>query len=377
MGIYSANRMSSVRTGSMRPDMSYAGTAGIGRCMYESTVNDCILGESLLMQDFNEVRAMREGTVLESEMRVMQENVVTDFFKKCKELLIKLGKKIAGIFRQVYAKLTQWFVRSGKAYVKMHRKTVLSKNINNLEIKKYRKPKNFDTNYYVNKVSTMFNGFKANAKANYDQDRAIGLKLDKNIDETVKLFLDNTEPSELYDTMMEKAYDDEETVSGSDIKGQLTKILSNVETGSKTIRDLKKAEKNFKDSIKKAQNSVDKIEREAGKENLEGKDKEVSDSIIARFRVCISGYQQAMNVATSATIRVLKFGIKQDRSVIAQIVAYTPKAENGLLMREAAEDAADEVDEILDSPAEEDVADGMPEFEDVGTDDSGDDDDED
>ena len=84
-----------------------------------------------------------------------------------------------------------------------------------------------------------------------------------------------------------------------------------------------------------------------------------------------------MNVATSATIRVLKFGIKQDRSVIAQIVAYTPKAENGLLMREAAEDAADEVDEILDSPAEEDVADGMPEFEDVGTDDSGDDDDED
>ena len=377
MGIYSANRMSSVRTGSMRPDMSYAGTAGIGRCMYESTVNDCILGESLLMQDFNEVRAMREGTVLESEMRVMQENVVTDFFKKCKELLIKLGKKIAGIFRQVYAKLTQWFVRSGKAYVKMHRKTVLSKNINNLEIKKYRKPKNFDTNYYVNKVSTMFNGFKANAKANYDQDRAIGLKLDKNIDETVKLFLDNTEPSELYDTMMEKAYDDEETVSGSDIKGQLTKILSNVETGSKTIRDLKKAEKNFKDSIKKAQNTVDKIEREAGKENLEGKDKEVSDSIIARFRVCISGYQQAMNVATSATIRVLKFGIKQDRSVIAQIVAYTPKAENGLLMREAAEDAADEVDEILDSPAEEDVADGMPEFEDVGTDDSGDDDDED
>ena len=369
--------MSSVRTGSMRPDMSYAGTAGIGRCMYESTVNDCILGESLLMQDFNEVRAMREGTVLESEMRVMQENVVTDFFKKCKELLIKLGKKIAGIFRQVYAKLTQWFVRSGKAYVKMHRKTVLSKNINNLEIKKYRKPKNFDTNYYVNKVSTMFNGFKANAKANYDQDRAIGLKLDKNIDETVKLFLDNTEPSELYDTMMEKAYDDEETVSGSDIKGQLTKILSNVETGSKTIRDLKKAEKNFKDSIKKAQNTVDKIEREAGKENLEGKDKEVSDSIIARFRVCISGYQQAMNVATSATIRVLKFGIKQDRSVIAQIVAYTPKAENGLLMREAAEDAADEVDEILDSPAEEDVADGMPEFEDVGTDDSGDDDDED
>ncbi len=377
MGIYSANRMSSVRTGSMRPDMSYAGTAGIGRCMYESTVNDCILGESLLMQDFNEVRAMREGTVLESEMRVMQENVVTDFFKKCKELLIKLGKKIAGIFRQVYAKLTQWFVRSGKAYVKMHRKTVLSKNISNLEIKKYRKPKNFETNYYVNKISSLFDKFSADAKKNYDQDRKIGLKLDKDVDETVKLFLDGEEPTELYDHMMEKAYDDEDTISGSDIKGQLTKILSNVENGSKTIKDLKKAEKNFKDSIKKAQNTVDKIEREAGKEKLEGKAKDVSDSIIARFRVCISAYQQAMNVATSATIRVLKFGIKQDRSVIAQIVAYTPKAESGLLMREAAEDAADEIDEVLDSPEEEEVADGMPEFDDVDTADSDDSDDED
>lgn len=377
MGIYSANRMSSVRTGSMRPDMSYAGTAGIGRCMYESTVNDCILGESLLMQDFNEVRAMREGTVLESEMRVMQENVVTDFFKKCKELLIKLGKKIAGIFRQVYAKLTQWFVRSGKMYVKMHRKTVLSKNISNLEIKKYRKPKNFETNYYVNKISSLFDKFSADAKKNYDQDRKIGLKLDKDVDETVKLFLDNEEPSELYDNMMEKAYDDEDTISGSDIKGQLTKILSNVENGSKTIKDLKKAEKSFKDSIKKAQNTVDKIEREAGKEKLEGKAKDVSDSIIARFRVCISAYQQAMNVATSATIRVLKFGIKQDRSVIAQIVAYTPKAESGLLMREAAEDAADEIDEVLDSPEEEEVADGMPEFDDVDTADSDDSDDED
>lgn len=377
MGIYSANRMSSVRTGSMRPDMSYAGTAGIGRCMYESTVNDCILGESLLMQDFNEVRAMREGTVLESEMRVMQENVVTDFFKKCKELLIKLGKKIAGIFRQVYAKLTQWFVRSGKMYVKMHRKTVLSKNISNLEIKKYRKPKNFETNYYVNKISSLFDKFSADAKKNYDQDRKIGLKLDKDVDETVKLFLDNEEPSELYDNMMEKAYDDEDTISGSDIKGQLTKILSNVENGSKTIKDLKKAEKSFKDSIKKAQNTVDKIEREAGKEKLEGKAKDVSDSIIARFRVCISAYQQAMNIATSATIRVLKFGIKQDRSVIAQIVAYTPKAESGLLMREAAEDAADEIDEVLDSPEEEEVADGMPEFDDVDTADSDDSDDED
>lgn len=378
MGIYSANRMSSVRTGSMRPDMSYAGTAGIGRCMYESAVNDCVLSESLLMQDFNEVRAMREGTILESEMRVMQENVVTDFFKKCKELLIKLGKKIAGIFRQVYAKLTQWFVRSGKMYVKMHRKTVLSKDIRNLEIKKYRKPKAFNVNSIIENITKRYDKYQANYQSLYNSRMEKGTKAtDTSVDEIVKNLLKDHEPSELYDYMMESSYEDEDTISGPDIKGSLNKILSNIESGSKTIKDLKEAERKFKDSIKKATNGVDKLQKEADKKKLEGDAKDVSDSIITKFRNLISAYQQAMNSATSATIRVVKFSIKQDRSVIAQIVAYTPKAESGILMREAAEDAADEVDEILDSPAEEDVAEGMPDFEDVDTDDSGDDDDED
>ena len=385
MGIYSANRMSSVRTGSMRPDMSYAGTAGIGRFMYESTVNDCILGESLLMQDFNEVRAMREGTVLESEMRVMQENVVTDFFKKCKELLIKLGKKIAGIFRQVYAKLTQWFVRSGKMYVKMHRKTVLSKNIKDLEIKKYRMPKgDFKADAKIDEISKKFDKALAQIKVSKVGNLSrtdIGGKnsrTDTSIeaDDYKNKLLGISSDEDYYDVLMDACYNDEDTVDGPTIKGRLSKILDNVEKGSETIKNLKKLEKKFKDSIKKANSAIDSLER---KFNKLGDDKTVDKELGAIYvqdcRTAVSAFQQAMNTATSASIRVVKFSIKQDRSVIAQIVAYSPKTESGLLMREAAEDAADEVDEILDSPAEEDVAEGMPEFEDVDTDDdSGDDD---
>jgi hypothetical protein len=384
MGIYSANRMSSVRTGSMRPDMSYAGTAGIGRCMYESTVNDCILGESLLMQDFNEVRAMREGTVLESEMRVMQENVVTDFFKKCKELLIKLGKKIAGIFRQVYAKLTQWFVRSGKMYVKMHRKTVLSKDIRNLEIKKYRKPKNFKADTKVKEISDQFNNLIKDVKNKNKTDMKIAVNFNNYRDSSVSTketseykyeLLGINEDDDYYEHLMNAAYEDEDTVSASNIS--LTKTLDNVEKGSETIRNLKKLEKTFKENIKKAQSAITTLEGKVNKMEESDSNKKSNTDYITQIRSSVSAFQQAMNTATSAAIRVVKFSIKQDRSVIAQIVAYTPKAENGLLMREAAEDAADEVDEILDSPAEEDVAEGMPEFEDVDTDDSGDDDDED
>lgn len=356
MGIYSANRLSSVNTGSIRPDMSYAGTAGMGRCMYESTMNDCALVESMLMQDFNEVKGIREGTIMTSEIGVMQENAVKDFFAKCKELLTKLGQKIAGVFRQVYAKLTRWFVRNGKTYVAMHRKTVLSKDISKLEIKDYRAPKKSPADVLVN----LFKMTNINVEAKVEH-RSYAPNDVASVEDKVKEYL-KMDPSDYPEYVLDQSFEKNKDIKGSDLNSKLSSILDNVAQGRKPIKDLKKSEAEAMKTIKKAKKDLDAIEKKIDHENDKS---QYRNDAVAHVRACVNAIQRCVNLGTSSAIKAIKFGIKQDRSIIAAIVAYSPKNESGILMREAVEDAADEVDEILDSPEETEVPDGVPDFEEV------------
>lgn len=368
MGIYSTNRLSSTRSSAMQPDMSYRGSSAIGRCMYESVLNDNALNESLLLSDFQEIRGIREGTIMKSELRSIQEASVEGFFKKAKELLKKLGEKIMGIFRTVYAKLTQWFVRYGKAYVAMHRKTVLTKNIKNLTIKKYRMPKSeFKLESLADKVDL---GLK-NLQDNIKSKRLTGSNKDESDykEEQLKFYLntDKTSSSEYEEYAMNLAFREEDDIDGNEFSTSLlTKILDTVAEGRKPIKDLKKAEGKIIKALKKAQSDVEKIAKdiEKKKEDERNDDEKHTAKAVKYAKENISCLQTAINTITSASIKIVKFDIKQSRSVIAQIVAYSPTHENNLYMLEAAEDAEDEFDEEMESPAEVEVADGYEDFDD-------------
>lgn len=370
MGIYSTNRLSSTKSSAMRPDMSYRGSAAVARCMYESVLNDNVLGESLLMQDFQEARGIREGTIMRSELNSIQEASLEGFFKKAKEMLKKLGEKIMGIFRTVYAKLTQWFVRYGKAYAAMHRKTVMNKNIKNLTIKKYRMPKSDF------KLESLSNNVESTLKTYQSQiaDKKL-LVSSRGLDESEfkekmlegLLRTDKTSVSDYQEFIMDKAFEKEDDIEGSKISSSmLSKILDTVAEGRKPIKDLKKTEDKLVKAIKKAQNDLDKIEKSIDK--TDEKDRTVADknnaASIPYIKQYLAAIQTAINTITSASIKVVKFDIKQSRSVIAQIVAYSPTHESNLYMIEAAEDAEDEFDEEMESPAEVEVADGYEDFDD-------------
>ena len=369
MGIYSTNRLSSTKSSAMRPDISYRGSAAVARCMYESTLNDITLGESLLMQDFQEARAIREGTVMRSELCSIHEASLEGFFKKAKEMLKKLGEKIMGIFRTVYAKLTQWFVRYGKAYVAMHRKTVMNKNIKNLTIKKYRKPKSDF------KLESLSAGIEPRIKKIADQISSKKLGMDNTSEENdfkqhvVERILgtDKTSSSEYTEYIMNLAFEEEDDIDGSKFNSSmLTRLLDTVEEGRKPIRDLKKTEEKLVKAIKKVQGDLDKFEKELKKvdEDKRSNSEKSNASLIDRVRAYLTAVQTAVNTITAGSIKVVKFDIKQCRSAIAQIVAYSPKLhENNLYLIEAAEDAEDEFDEEMESPAEVDVADGYEDFD--------------
>ena len=376
MGIYSANRVTRVSGGTMSPDMSYVGTIGLARCMYESALNDYAMDESMLMQDFKEVQAVREGTVLGAELDSIQEASVKGFFEKCKEMLTKLGQKIMGVFRTVYAKLSQWIVRNGKAYAAMHRKTVLSKDISGLTIKKYRKPNSgFNVDKYINRVKDDINTIDLeNPKKKGGTPEEYGKEL-------LNMYLSNKETAEYGKFLMDEAYAAEAELKGSSLSGgDLQKMLDNITTGSKPIKDLKKAERELMKKIKTAKSSIDKQEKKYNEDKSSKPDKSNPAAGIPYLRASVSALQTALNTITSAAIKVCRFGIRQDRSVIASIVAYSPNASKNeganLYMLEAAEDAEDEFDEEMDSPEEVEVAEDMPEFEDIEASDDSDDDDE-
>ena len=375
MGIYSANRVTRVSGGTMSPDMSYVGTIGLARCMYESALNDYAMDESMLMQDFKEVQAVREGTVMGTELRSIQEASIKGFFDKCKEMLTKLGQKIMGVFRTVYAKLSQWIVRNGKAYVAMHRKTVLSKDISKLKIKKYRMPKGSFN------ASTTTSTLKINIdKIDVENPTKHAGSPEEYGKSVLKNFLHDKDRGEYTKWLMDQAYEAEAEIDGSKIQGRLQTILDNVSAGNKPIKELKKTEKDLIKKIKDAKSALDKLEKKINGNETKTSSDEAKLSGIPYVRAEVSALQTAVNTITSATIKVCRFGIRQDRSVIAQIVAYSPNAPKNeganLYMLEAAEDAEDEFDEEMDSPEEVEVAEDMPEFEDIEASDDSDDDDE-
>lgn len=351
MGIYSANRVAGMNESSVRPNLSYIGTTGAARAMYESTINMHTLEESMLMSDFAEVKGLTEGTILESELKSINENAVTDFVKKGKELLKKLMEKIKGIFKTVYAKLTKWFLRNGKAYVAMHRKTVLTKSLDsNFEIDKYRKR----TKNPADLCKSILEKQKSDI-GKYDVARNVQRNSRREGDYALAI-LNNSgikvgNLADLKKAFIDKCFAEESTLDGSSISQSFrTEILSTIENGKKPIKDLKKMESEIIKSIKTKMNDLDKCEK---KNNKSDKQSETIEYI----RKELSGFQSLANSLTSAGIAAVKFDIKQSRAIVAAIVAYSPKTESALLMEMEMDAAADEVDDTFSGVEEIDPED--------------------
>lgn len=335
MPIFSSNRVS--YGGSVVADKAYTEN-DMGRIMQECAINDMKIFNAALARDFKEIQGKNEGTMLESELQTFQEFSVKEAWKSLKEKIKKLWAKIKGVFKNAYAKLTVFLVRDNKTFIAMHKKELLSKNCSDCKIPKYRDIKSGKS------LATLVSAFEKSHKGLKDSLEMID-KLepaDADFETKVKTYgqvtgdsEDVTSADKLYDEFIKANY--EEKNDGltfgkcNAYGGNVSALMANLSTNSASLKELKEQNKKIDKKFKTLLGKIEKAQTKAEKDKDEAASKTYQNA--NKFT---SLAQRTLNAITAASIREVKFMIKNDRGLIGTLVAYNPKAKNETAYLESA-----------------------------------------
>ena len=357
MPIYSRNSVGSDIHITANENYSYA---DMGRILVECTQNDMIVFNAAMRNDFKENAAIREGNMVSSELSTFREFSIKEAWGNLKEKLKKLWEKIKGVFRAVYAKLTVWLVRNGKAFVAMHRKTLANKTgLGKCKVPKYLKRTNFD-------ITKAPEGIRAKA-TEFMKDRDKTGSGSENADEVTNSLLrqslpnvDSNVTADNYAEAFKKAAFEEMTnTTFAEIGVSVEALFNNITSKSKSIKDLKDAERKIDKSIKDMIKTLDSKAKEA-----EGKEAGSGAAYKNASTTC-SAYERAITISTRCAIQTIKTSVKQDRMLVGKLVAYSPNNESALLEQMAWFEGADDFETQEDIPAEEINADDVQSDPDV------------
>lgn len=117
MPIYSNNRTGSMALAQVAANESYT-SEDFGRILYESQLNDMAFFEAILTCDFKEINGLREGTILESEVKALNEASFKEMVEKVVAGLKKFWAKIKAAFVDAINKLGAWVGKNGKSLAK-------------------------------------------------------------------------------------------------------------------------------------------------------------------------------------------------------------------------------------------------------------------
>ena len=338
MPIYSRDSIGSGIRVSANENYSYA---DMGRILSECVQNDMTLFNAVLKNDFQENAAIREGTMVSSELTAFREFSAREAWRSLKEKLQKLWEKIKGVFRQVYAKLTVWLVRNGKAFVAMNRKVLANKaGLDSCEIPKFV--------YLKKSPETTVNTLAASAKGTISS-----WKTTKYADEitaeqmTNKYLTDALLHNESgavtvdnFDEQFKKVHVGEltNTTWGAIKNGHsIESLFTTITSKSDSIKTLKKVEKQTDKAIKDAIKAINDAEKKA-----ENDKDEAASTQYKRSSIAVSAFERAITLVTRAGIKAIRDEVKSARQVVGKLVAYSPKKESALMQELAWLEGADD-----------------------------------
>ena len=317
------------------------GDHDFGKVLYECAINDKRVFDSVMVREFKEIDARRNGTMLESEMRSFREFSVKEAWNSLKEKMKKLWEKIKGIFKKVTAKLAYFFVRSGKAYAKLNRKLIGAK-VDDCEIPKYRK---HSSKWDVVTTSAVDKGIGKE----FNMQSFVG-RYNKDTDAEQKAILSSyyngvsseIDPDNVRETFFNVVFEKEvNDVKFKALGVSVAALLETVSNGKKPIADLKKASKSADKALKKIMKELDKAAKKADSAKEGEEDHGNGDMYRGASKHC-SAAQTFVSTMCSAQIAAIKFDIKQSRAVISKLAAYTPDNESAIYEMSCWYEAAEE-----------------------------------
>ena len=357
MPIFSRNSLGSNVKITANENYSYT---DMGRILSECVQNDMTLFNAVLLNDFRENSAIREGTMVSSELTSFREFSAKEAWDGLKKKLKKLWEKIKGVFNQVYAKMTVWFVRYGKAFVAANRKILANKTgLDDCKIPVFYRIKiapNKFSKVLKDKVSEGFKDFKVDYSD--DEDKEV------DSDTTLELLLgailgkhESVSASEFAEEYKDLCVEEIKDKTYKEIKNKgadYNKLFADITGKGEAIKDLKKLRTDIEDSIKKAMNIVDKASKEEKETNA-----------YKNATKAISAFERAATMVTKNGISVIRNQVSNARQIVGKLVAYNPTKESAVLEMAAWCEGADDFAEVDDIPAEEINADDVQSDPDV------------
>lgn len=124
MAIISANRYGRLNGNIIFAANESYGMDDIGRILQEEEMNEMRLFNAVILSDMHEVQSMREGTMLEAEIKAFQEASAKNFFKGLAAKLKAFWEKIKGVFKKAYANIAAFGVKYGTVWYKANKKEI-------------------------------------------------------------------------------------------------------------------------------------------------------------------------------------------------------------------------------------------------------------
>lgn len=327
MPIYSGNRTGSAEFLALEADMSY-GPNDVARIMYESECNDQMIFEAILKNDFREIRGIREGTILESELTALNEASKKHLIDSLKISLSKTGMKISGALKNAGNAVAAYVMRDGKAYA------------NIFERKFAQNRANFDGKVIqdVKVISKQFmSSFKLPSFKN-DFSKSLSSRMNETgLDKTIliqnglqgcipKYATEPVTPKQFTTICMENAFETVE-INDKNVDAMAKSFVATIKGGSDLIKSLKNAEADTKKALLNAFTELKAANKKGAvaEAATDGEEEEAQETeapnVISNLVVLTAAYQAVVAKYSGVRISIAKKSLKYARAALAKILA--------------------------------------------------------
>lgn len=290
MSIYSNNRSGSMELDQIAANESYT-CNDFGRILYESQLNDMAFFEAVLACDFKEAKGLQEGTILQSEVKAMNEASFKAIVDKVVDRLKAFWAKIQGAFKDAIDKISAYVLGDGKAFVREFNKAV-EKRIGSIS--------NWDGSVNVTLFDLSSDVFDYNADVFGYQAQIWAKQPDVKTTEVISMFLNDKSVKEFPKYALETAKTDA-TMNKTNV-GVYTGF---VESAKDYIAKLRDAEKKAKASINDAIKSI----------------KAMDNTEADRLNKMVSVFETVAVVKTRTKIAAVKLNMKNSRKALSDALA--------------------------------------------------------
>lgn len=321
MGIYSRNRSGSMVASQVACNENY-GLSDIGKIMYESAINDNTIFETIVMSDLTESRDLREGALLESEVRNSNKENAKKLLNTIKERLAAFWAKIKGAIKDAIRKFTAYVLRDGKTFAKDFRELMKHKQYTKGAIKDVEL---YDTDIDIESAAVDTEKFINDSKnaENFDSSELLAKTLSTLVVPEVKTVKEYRE-AVLKESLKKRDVQPEE-------------LLKLIEDASDSVKALREYEKTAEKNVNKIANVIKEAEKNLDKDD----DKIDHGKIIRNITAIVSVIETCISANTAVEIYMIKQNVKTARVTLGKIksemVDYDVVDANGKsLMGEAA-----------------------------------------